>query len=147
MYVTMRNISEKELTVSPEELTERFVRGDASRNTEGSGLGLAIARSFAEVQGGTMKIDIEDDIFRVTIRWKKESGPEDGKDHGLEGGAGGLGDENTADGAGADTGGNAAAAAPAGDGKTDGAANGTRAKVSEKFQSVKDRIRGRLQRS
>ena len=145
--VTMRNISEKELTVSPEELTERFVRGDASRNTEGSGLGLAIARSFAEVQGGTMKIDIEDDIFRVTIRWKKESGPEDGKDHGLEGGAGGLGDENTADGAGADAGGNAVAAAPAGDGKTDGAANGTRAKVSEKFQSVKDRIRGRLQRS
>ena len=72
--VAMRNISEQELTVSPEELSERFVRGDASRNTEGSGLGLAIARSFVEVQGGTMKISVEDDIFRVVIRWKRMDG-------------------------------------------------------------------------
>ena len=72
--VAMRNISEQELTVSPEELSERFVRGDASRNTEGSGLGLAIARSFVEVQGGTMKISVEDDIFRVVIRWKRTDG-------------------------------------------------------------------------
>lgn len=73
-YVTisMRNISAKELDVSPEELTERFVRGDVSRNTEGSGLGLAIARSFVEVQGGTMVIQVEDDLFRVVIRWKEK---------------------------------------------------------------------------
>ena len=42
VQVTLRNISAEELKISPEELTERFVRGDASRNTEGSGLGLAI---------------------------------------------------------------------------------------------------------
>ena len=47
--IAIRNISQMELTVSGEELTERFVRGDGSRNTEGSGLGLAIARSFTEL--------------------------------------------------------------------------------------------------
>lgn len=79
-YVTisMRNVSSQELYVAPEELTERFVRGDSARNTEGSGLGLAIARSFVEVQGGTMKIEVEDDLFRVTIRWKEEKVSEDG---------------------------------------------------------------------
>ena len=74
--VSMRNISEHELTVSPDELTERFVRGDESRNTEGSGLGLAIARSFTEVQGGTMKIEVEGDLFRVILRWKLKAGSE-----------------------------------------------------------------------
>lgn len=71
VVITMRNISDKELNISPEELTERFVRGDVSRNTEGSGLGLAIARSFVEVQEGTMDIQLEDDLFRVVIRWKE----------------------------------------------------------------------------
>lgn len=72
-YVTisMRNISARELNVAPEELTERFVRGDSARNTEGSGLGLAIARSFVEVQGGAMVIEVEDDLFRVSICWKE----------------------------------------------------------------------------
>lgn len=46
--------------------------GDESRNTEGSGLGLAIARSFTEAQGGTMKLEAEDDLFKVTVRWKEE---------------------------------------------------------------------------
>ena len=84
VLITMRNISARELEVSPEELTERFVRGDTSRNTEGSGLGLAIARSFVEVQGGTMKLEVEDDLFRVSIRWKIEetggAGQEPGRD-------------------------------------------------------------------
>ena len=71
--ISMRNVSAQELNVSPEELTERFVRGDSSRNTEGSGLGLAIARSFVEVQGGSMKIEVEDDLFRVVIRWKENA--------------------------------------------------------------------------
>ena len=101
--ISMRNISAKELNVSPEELTERFVRGDSSRNTEGSGLGLAIARSFVEIQGGTMKIEVEDDLFRVIIRWKEamvqrdkepdkgqekdsEGEPERGPEQGPEGG-------------------------------------------------------------
>ena len=77
MQVTLRNISAEELKISPEELTERFVRGDASRNTEGSGLGLAIARSFTEVQGGTMKIEVEGDLFRVILRWKLKDGSEE----------------------------------------------------------------------
>ncbi len=67
--VSMRNISAQELQVNPRELTERFVRGDASRNTEGSGLGLAIAKSFVELQGGTMTVEVEADLFRVIIRW------------------------------------------------------------------------------
>lgn len=68
--VSMRNISARELHVSPEELTERFVRGDESRNTEGSGLGLAIARAFVEAQGGIMDITVEDDVFKVSIFWR-----------------------------------------------------------------------------
>ncbi len=70
--ISMRNISAAELTVSPEELTERFTRADASRNTEGSGLGLAIARSFVEAQKGTLQIQVEDDLFKVVIRWRQE---------------------------------------------------------------------------
>lgn len=67
--ISMKNISAAELTVNPAELTERFVRGDAARNTEGSGLGLAIAKSFVELQGGRMEIDVEADLFRVVIHW------------------------------------------------------------------------------
>lgn len=69
--VVLKNISASELTVNPAELTERFVRGDASRNTEGSGLGLAIARSFVELQGGRMKLEIDGDLFKVTTTWYK----------------------------------------------------------------------------
>ena len=50
-------------------MTERFVRGDKSRNTEGSGLGLAIAKSFAEVQKGKLEVEIEADLFKVLITW------------------------------------------------------------------------------
>ena len=68
--ITMRNMSAVELKVSGDELTERFVRGDASRNTEGSGLGLAIARSFTEAQKGTLNISVDGDLFKVVILWK-----------------------------------------------------------------------------
>lgn len=67
--IEMKNMAACELNIPPEELTERFVRGDSSRNTEGSGLGLAIARSFVELQGGTLKIEIDGDLFKVTICW------------------------------------------------------------------------------
>jgi signal transduction histidine kinase len=65
--VTMKNISAQELNIAPEYLTERFVRGDESRNSEGSGLGLAIARSFTELQKGIFSIEIDGDLFKVIV--------------------------------------------------------------------------------
>lgn len=76
VIVSMKNISACELTFNPNEITERFVRGDAARNTEGSGLGLAIAKSFVELQNGRLTIFVDGDLFKVEIRWayqKKES--------------------------------------------------------------------------
>lgn len=70
VVIELKNMSETELTVSPDSLMERFVRGDSSRNTEGSGLGLAIARSFVELQKGKMKVTVDGDLFKVTIVWK-----------------------------------------------------------------------------
>ncbi len=68
--IILKNITAQELSVSGEELTERFVRGDASRNTEGSGLGLAIARSFTEIQGGKFRIELDGDLFKAVLTWK-----------------------------------------------------------------------------
>lgn len=65
--VVLKNISAEELTVSAEEIVERFVRGDASRNTEGSGLGLAIAKNLTEAQGGTFAVEIDGDLFKAEI--------------------------------------------------------------------------------
>lgn len=69
--IRMKNVSAAELDFDTEEITDRFVRGDASRNTEGSGLGLAIARSFTELMHGTLQISTEADLFRVEIRFPK----------------------------------------------------------------------------
>ena len=69
--IRMKNVSAAELDFDTEEITDRFVRGDASRNTEGSGLGLAIARSFTELMNGTLQISTEADLFRVEIRFPK----------------------------------------------------------------------------
>ena len=55
----------------PEELTERFVRGDVSRTTEGSGLGLSIAKSLTMLQGGKFDIIIDGDLFKVQIKFEK----------------------------------------------------------------------------
>lgn len=68
--IELKNMSASELNIPPEDLTERFVRGDSSRNTEGSGLGLAIARSFVELQGGRLKVEIDGDLFKVVIEWQ-----------------------------------------------------------------------------
>ena len=67
--IELKNMSASELNIAPEDLTERFVRGDRSRNTEGSGLGLAIAKSFVELQGGTMQVEIDGDLFKVMLIW------------------------------------------------------------------------------
>ncbi len=67
--IRIKNISAEEITFHPEEITERFVRGDVSRNTEGSGLGLAIAKSFTELQKGKFKIETEADLFKVEIKF------------------------------------------------------------------------------
>ncbi len=69
--VVFRNISAVELNEDPTHLTERFVRGDASRKTEGSGLGLAIVKSFVELQHGKFDISIDGDLFKATIMWQK----------------------------------------------------------------------------
>lgn len=64
---SLKNISSEPLNISAEELTERFIRGDSSRNTEGSGLGLSIARSLTELQGGEFKLYLDGDLFKVVI--------------------------------------------------------------------------------
>lgn len=71
VQVVFKNISATELSKDAERLTERFVRGDASRNSEGSGLGLAIVKSFTEIQGGTFKIDTDGDLFKAVLCWKR----------------------------------------------------------------------------
>lgn len=65
--VTFKNISKEELNISGDELMERFVRGDSSRNTEGSGLGLSIAKSLMELQKGKMEIIVDGDLFKVVL--------------------------------------------------------------------------------
>lgn len=65
--ISFKNVSRDELNISPDELMERFVRGDASRHTEGSGLGLSIARSLVQLQGGTFALSIDADLFRADI--------------------------------------------------------------------------------
>lgn len=71
VILNIKNISKYELNISPDELMERFTRGDRSRNTEGSGLGLSIASSLVEAHGGSFKISIDGDLFKTEIRLKK----------------------------------------------------------------------------
>lgn len=67
VQVTIKNISENPLLCKPEELTERFVRGDESRTTEGSGLGLSIARNLTLAQKGSFEIELDGDLFKVNL--------------------------------------------------------------------------------
>lgn len=69
--VIFKNMSEVEMNFSSEEIQERFVRGDKSRHEIGSGLGLAIAKSFVVAQGGTFDIEIDGDLFKVIMTFKK----------------------------------------------------------------------------
>ena len=70
---SLKNISENPLNISPEELTERFTRGDESRSTEGSGLGLSIAKDLTEIQQGTFEIYLDGDLFKVTVSFPTAS--------------------------------------------------------------------------
>ena len=65
--ITFRNVSKEALRLNGEELTERFVRGDRSHNTEGSGLGLSVAKSLTELQNGVFDIHCDGDLFKVTL--------------------------------------------------------------------------------
>ena len=69
--IAVKNISKEQLNVNADELMERFVRGDASRNTEGSGLGLNIAKSLVELQGGQLHLMVDGDLFKVTLVFPK----------------------------------------------------------------------------
>jgi len=69
--IVLKNMSANEMDFTAEEIVERFARGDRSRNTEGSGLGLAISKSFVELQGGSFKIEIDGDLFKVKIDFSK----------------------------------------------------------------------------
>lgn len=68
--IIFRNTSRLPLTLSGEELTERFVRGDSSRNTEGNGLGLSIAQSLTELMKGEFEIHIDGDLFKVVLQFE-----------------------------------------------------------------------------
>ena len=70
--ITFRNMSKFPLNISSDELTERFVRGDKSRNTEGHGLGLSIAKSLVEIMGGEMQIVIDGDLFKVILQFQRK---------------------------------------------------------------------------
>ncbi len=65
--ISFKNISGAALNISAEELLERFVRGDSSRNTDGSGLGLNIAKSLMELQKGQLQLLVDGDLFKVTL--------------------------------------------------------------------------------
>ncbi len=67
--ILFRNIARDELNVAEDELLERFTRGDVSRSTEGSGLGLSIAKSLTELQGGTLQLHVDGDLFKVAVRF------------------------------------------------------------------------------
>lgn len=65
--ITFKNISKYELSENIDELFERFIRGDESRHTDGSGLGLAIGKSIIDLHEGTLDIDVDGDLFKVTV--------------------------------------------------------------------------------
>jgi signal transduction histidine kinase len=65
--ITFKNMTASEIDFNVNDIVERFVRGDKARNTEGSGLGLAIAKSFVELQGGQLNVNVDGDLFKVIV--------------------------------------------------------------------------------
>lgn len=72
--IIFRNMSEEPLNISGGELMERFVRGDKSRHKEGSGLGLSIAMSLAQLQGGSLQIITDGDLFKAVLEFPMQQG-------------------------------------------------------------------------
>ncbi len=75
LALSIKNISNHQLNISPDELTERFIRGDESRTTEGSGLGLSISKDLTELQNGTFNIQLDGDLFKTIITFKIYEAP------------------------------------------------------------------------
>ncbi|MGL5541217.1 MAG: histidine kinase dimerization/phospho-acceptor domain-containing protein [Erysipelotrichaceae bacterium] len=73
VQISFKNVTFEEITFQPDEIVERFVRGDQARNTEGSGLGLAIAKSFTELQKGSMDVVVDGDLFKVVLTFPLET--------------------------------------------------------------------------
>ncbi len=71
VVITFKNISKYALDMDPDELMERFIRGDRSRHTEGNGLGLNIAKSLTELQGGNLKLAVDGDLFKALLTFPK----------------------------------------------------------------------------
>lgn len=69
--ITFKNVSKYALDIPPQELMERFVRGDLSRHTEGSGLGLSIVGSLMELQGGRLMLATDGDLFKAILCFPK----------------------------------------------------------------------------
>lgn len=77
VMAVIKNVSANRIRTTGANLTERFVRGDESRITEGSGLGLAIAKNFTELQGGSLDIIVDGDLFKAVTVWDKYVRPDD----------------------------------------------------------------------
>ena len=73
--ISFKNTSREPLNLSPDELMERFVRGDGARSGEGSGLGLSIAKSLTELQGGTLEISCDGDLFKAVVTFAAAPAP------------------------------------------------------------------------
>ena len=71
--VEIKNISAQPLDIMPDELIERFVRGDKSRNQEGNGLGLSIAKELCKLQNGRLELQIDGDMFKARVYLPKKS--------------------------------------------------------------------------
>lgn len=80
VIVSVKNISAAKLNINGDELMERFVRGDLSRNTEGSGLGLSIAKSLASLQDATFDIILDGDLFKAVVKFKRLMNPPSGQE-------------------------------------------------------------------
>jgi len=65
--IILKNMTASEIDFNVNDIVERFVRGDKARNTNGSGLGLAIAKSFVELQGGKLNVNVDGDLFKVIV--------------------------------------------------------------------------------